>query len=88
MTSLSLPDIGLKLALLKAVERKAKHHGQTTPEYVRAIIQRDQLAEKSFDEILRPVREDFQKSGITEDQLDQIVERARSAAHRKPRKGR
>jgi hypothetical protein len=88
MSSLSLQGIGLKPAMLRAVEKKAKHAGKTTPEYVRLLIERDLLADKSFDEILRPVREDFRKSGISEDQLDQIVRRARNATHPKARRTR
>jgi hypothetical protein len=83
MSSLSLQDLGLKASLLKAVGKKAKHEGKTLPEYVRWLIERDMLADKSFDEILKPVRADFHKSGITEDQLDEIVERARNPPYRK-----
>jgi len=75
----SLQDIGLAPAQLKAVEKKAKYAGKTAPEYVRSLVERDLLADKSFDEILRPVRDDFRKSGTTERQLDEIVDRARHA---------
>ena len=47
---------------------------------MRSLIERDVKADESFDEILRPIRADVRKAGITEDQLDQIVERARNAA--------
>ena len=82
MTSLALQDIGLKPALLKAVEKKARHEGKSAPEYVRALIERDLLADKSFDEILRPIRADFRKSGVSEDELEAIVKRGRTAARR------
>ena len=88
MSSLSLQDLGLKGGLLKAIEKKARHAGKTLPEYVRWIIERDMLADQSFDQILKPVRADFRKSGVTEDQLDEIVERARNAPHRRPSKAR
>ena len=51
--------------------------GKTTPEYLRLLIEQDLLAGKTFDDILRPVRRDFKKSGITEAELDRIVSRAR-----------
>lgn len=38
-----------------------------------ALIEQDLLAEKSFDELLHPIRRDFQKSGVTEAKLDAIV---------------
>ena len=83
MSALLLQELGLKPALAKAVERKARHEGKTAPEYVRSLIERDLLADKTFDEILKPVRSDFRKSGITEDELDRMVERARGASPRR-----
>jgi len=85
MSSLLIHDIGLLPAQLKAVQKKAKHAGQTAPEYIRLLVERDLLADKSFDEILRPIRRGFAAAGITEDQLDQIVKRSRSAARAKRR---
>jgi hypothetical protein len=84
MSLLSLHDIGLRPAQLKAVEKKAKHAGTTAPQYVRLLVERDLLADRSFDEMLRPIREDFRRSGISEKQLEKIVERAR---HSSPRRG-
>ena len=88
MSSISLHDIGLKPASLKAVKEKAKHAGKTPPEYVRWLIERDLLAEQSFDEILRPVRRDVRNRGLSSDQLDTIIERARVAAAPKVRRAR
>ena len=88
MSTLTLQDIGLKPATLKEIQKKAKQEGKTPPEYVRFLIERDLLAEKTFDEILKPIREGFKKSGVTEDELDGIVDRARTAAHRKARRKR
>ena len=80
MPSARLADLHLAPALLRAVEKKARRQGKTAGEYVRALIERDVLADKSFDEILAPVRADFRKSGVTPLELDRIVEHARSAA--------
>lgn len=88
MSTASPPRIEIGRSLLRAVERKARHEGQTAQEYVRLLIERDLLADKTFDEILKPVREDFRRSGVTPEQLDEIVERARSTARRKRRKPR
>jgi hypothetical protein len=49
------------------------------PDYIRWLIERDLLASQSFDEILRPIRPDIRKSGITETQVDAIVRRARKS---------
>jgi hypothetical protein len=87
MTTLSVQDIGLRPAQLRAIEKKARYVGKTAPQYVRALVEQDLLADKSFDEILRPIRHDFENAEITETQLDKIVQRARSASRpTKPRK--
>ena len=79
MSTTPLAAIGLAPAQLRAVEKKARRAGTTAPEYVRALIERDLMADRSFDEILRPVRADFERSGITEAQLDKTVRRARAS---------
>lgn len=83
-----LQEIGLKPVQIKAVQKKAQHEGQSDQEYLRSLIERDLLADKSFDDILRPIREDFRKSGMTESQLDQVIDRARKASAQKTRKRR
>ena len=74
------------------VERRLKSEaarlGVREADYVKRLIERDMLADRTFDEILMPVRADFRKSGITEDQLDEIVDRARKATRPKARRAR
>ncbi len=86
MTTLYFQKIDLKPAQLKAVVKKARAEGKTPPEYVRTLIERDLLADHSFDEILKPIRDDIRKSGITEEQFDAVIERARDTTRRKPRR--
>lgn len=86
MSSLLLHEIGLKPAVAKAMQKKARDEGKTAPEYVRSLIERDLLADRSFDQILKPIRDDFRRSGVTEEELDAIVERARNAGHAKGRR--
>jgi hypothetical protein len=76
---LRLNDIGLKPAQVKAVQRKARRQGKSAPEYLRALVERDLLADQPFDAILKPVRDDFRRSGITPEQLDKVVDAARDA---------
>lgn len=78
---------GLRPAQLKALDKKAKDRGKSTVEFVRSLIERELVAGETFDEILAPIREGFRKSGVTEAELDQIVDRARNDFHRK-RRGR
>jgi hypothetical protein len=86
MSSLTLKDIGLPASKLQAVTRKAKRAGRTAAEYVRFVIERDLLADRTFDEILRPVRREFRKSGVTPEQLDAIIDRARADTRPKRRR--
>lgn len=81
MSTALLRDIGVKTSLLRAVEKRAKINGQTLGEYLRALIERDLSAGRSFDEILKPVRAGFKKSGVTEEELDLIVASARKEIH-------
>ncbi len=77
MMTVLVKDLGLRPAQLKAVEKKAKVSGTTAPAYIRLLVERDLLADKSFSEILGPIRQDFHAAGITHGQLDDIVRRAR-----------
>ena len=74
--------------MLKAVEKKAKRVGANATDYVRSLIERDLLADQTFDEILLPIREDFRKSKIGEAELEQIIERARTAGQSSKKKSR
>jgi hypothetical protein len=77
MSSLSFTDIGLKPAQVKAVAKRAKAAGKTPTEYLRSLVERDLFAGGSFDDVLRPIREGFKKAGVTENELDTLVMRAR-----------
>jgi hypothetical protein len=89
MSTISLQDIGLPPAARRAAERKARRSGQSAPEYLRSLVERDLLADQTFDQILAPVRRDFQAAGVTEEDVDRLVADARKAvarpARRKPR---
>jgi hypothetical protein len=88
MTTLAFRHFGLRPAQLKELDRKAKNEGKSTVEYVRLLIERDLRADKSFDEILKPIREGFRKNGVGEEEFDQLVTEARRSIHRKSRQGK
>ena len=46
------------------------------------ILDAKTLARKPFEEILAPVRKGFEESGMTEEELAAVVERAREDFHR------
>ena len=74
--------VTISQARYKMVARKARALGKTPEQYLEALID---AANMTFDEILAPVREDFQRSGMTEGRLDTLVTDARKAIHGKRR---
>ena len=68
---------GLQAGTLRALKQIGQSNGKSAEEYARIIIEAEILSRQSFDDILRPVREDFAVSGMTEDELDKLVEEER-----------
>jgi hypothetical protein len=59
-----------------------RHEEEWNEDYARMVLDAKILAQKPFREILAPVREGFQESGITDDELAALVEKAREDFHR------
>src|SRR5205085_7218237 len=51
--------------------------GKSPADFVRELIEVQVLASKSFDEILAPIRQGFEESGMTEAELDELFTQAR-----------
>lgn len=65
-----------------ALEQRARERGYSdVTTYVERLITTDLLAAKSFDEILAPIRETFQASGMSEDEVDALFEGAHEEAY-------
>jgi hypothetical protein len=64
----------------QAAIEAAQELGTTPEHYIESLID---AAQTSFEEILQPVREEFRKSGTTEEELDAAVNEARRAIHRR-----
>jgi hypothetical protein len=62
----------------KAALAKARELGKTPGGYIESLID---AATSSFDEILAPVREGFSRSGVSEEELDEAVAKARKEIH-------
>ena len=58
---------------------KARNQGKDVAEYVENLIEKDIDRRKTLDEILAPLRKDFAESGMTEDDLDELIESERQA---------
>ena len=59
------------------LQQRAKDTGRDVAEYVEKLIEQDLSARPSIDEILAPVRKQFAGSGMTEAELDALVEEVR-----------
>ncbi|MFN0278529.1 MAG: hypothetical protein ACKVRN_08000 [Pyrinomonadaceae bacterium] len=71
--TINLPkDVGV------ALENKAKLSKRKATEFVEDLVTKE-VNRPSFDEILAPIREGFKKSGMTEDELDALIESERQA---------
>lgn len=66
-------NIGIKL------EERAKIQGKETVEYIEDLIEKDLERRQTLDEILAPVRKNFADSGMTEEDLDTLIESERQA---------
>ncbi len=61
------------------LEEKAKKRGKDISSYVEDLIEKDIDGRKTLDEILVPVRKNFAESGMTEEELDALIESERQA---------
>ncbi len=79
MQTSSLEINGIQPETLKALNKRAQQRGKTPSDYVRELIEIDLLASRPFAEILVPIREDFRKSGMSENEFDALIEKERQA---------
>ncbi len=77
---------GLSESVVKAVGERAKEVGVATEDYVRYLIEEDVASPLSARVLYAPVREQIKASGISEDELDNLLEEAREEVFRENRK--
>lgn len=66
-----------------ALEELGRSNGnKSAEEYARMLLEAKILAQKPFKAILAPVREGFEESGMIDDELDALVEKAREDFYR------
>ena len=56
---------------------RASAQGCEVDEYVKKLIEEDSNKLRTIDEIFAPFRENIEKSGVSEDEMDEIFTRAR-----------
>ena len=64
----------LKPEIEEALQEKAKANGFEVNVYVEKLILKDVDRKKTVDEILAPVRQDFEKSGMSEEDLNEFFD--------------
>lgn len=80
-------QISIDAQLEALLRERAAAAGKDPSEYAAAVLERE-LRQQALDRLLAPVREAFDKSGMTDDELAEELERAKHAmrAEQKPRK--
>ncbi len=73
-------QVELKPEVEAMLHRRALDRGCDIAGYVERLIEKDVLAAQPFDAILAPIRQGFQESGMSEDELDALFEEARDDA--------
>ena len=73
---------GLPPGTMRALAELARENDQTAEEYARMVLEAKILAQKPFREILAQVREGFQETGTTDDEIAALVDKAREDFHR------
>ncbi len=72
---------GLPAGSREAIKELSQSKGKSADEYLRTLIEAEILSQKTFAEILAPIREGFRTSGMTEEQLDDLFEEFRRKVH-------
>ena len=72
--------VPLPSALARAIDTLAEQRGQDRAQFIVSVLQ-EQLGgpAHSFEELIAPIAEDFRHSGMTEEDLDALVEQERQA---------
>jgi len=72
---------GLPPGTKNALEELGRGNGKSAEEYARMIIEAEVLSRKSFDEIVEPIRQSFDESGMTDEELSRLIEDAREEVY-------
>lgn len=79
---------GLGRQAIASLKSQAAQQGLSIEDYVKELIENDisiaaMARTKTIDEVLAPVQRQFRESGMTEQELDDLVDAARTAHHNK-----
>ena len=77
----------LKPEIEDALQKKANAKGFPVSVYVEELIQKDVDHGPTLDELLAPVRKQFDDSGMTEDELNEFVDDLREKVWQEKQRG-
>lgn len=63
------------------LQKRALDCGQDVTEYVERLIEKDLTTPISLRDLYAPVRRQIEQSGVSEDELDALIEKARVEAY-------
>ena len=72
--------ISIRPEIQEKLQQRAADSGQDVEAYVERLIEKALSGPPSIRELLAPVRKQFTESGMTEDELDTLIEEAREEA--------
>ena len=76
MDTATIEVSGLPVATIEKLDERAENIGATTPEYVRYLIEEDLVSPMSLRVLYAPVREQIKADGISDEELDNLLEQA------------
>jgi len=68
------------LETVRAIEEAAKQQGKSPADWALDLLRSALLARKPFEEIVEPLAQSFDENGMTEEELDELIERERQAS--------
>jgi hypothetical protein len=85
-TSSTIQVAGLGKTKLAALRKQARTLGMSAEVYARRLIEDGLTLEslartKSFDELFAPIQRRFRKNGMSEEELDRLVDKSRTRHH-------
>ncbi len=64
---------------VREIEETARQQGKAPADCALDLLKTALLAQKSFEEIVEPLAQNFDESGMTEEEFDELIERERQA---------
>lgn len=71
-----------------AIAEAAKRRGTTPEACALELLETALLARRSFEEIVEPIAQNFDESGMTEEEFDRLIKQARQAARDESRRNK